>query len=92
MVVRSKNEQEFLSFYLYMCLKTRQDEIYSRQQGTGQPHIYEKHICNFPIPIISLEKQKQLVNAARNATQKRVEAEKDENNFYRVSLEEIKAL
>ena len=56
--VQSKDESKFLTRYLYMCLKTKQDEIYRRQQGTGQPHIYISHIQDFPIPVISIDEQK----------------------------------
>ena len=57
-IVRSKDESKFLTRYLYMCLKVKQDEIYDRQQGTGQPHIYTGHIQDFPIPVISIEEQR----------------------------------
>ena len=57
-VVQSKDESKFLTRYLYMCLKAKQDEIYRRQQGTGQPHIYISHIQDFPIPVISIDEQK----------------------------------
>ncbi len=57
-VVKSKDESKFLTRYLYMCLKVKQDEIYNRQQGTGQPHIYTEHIQDFPIPIISIDEQR----------------------------------
>ena len=43
-----------------MCMKFKQDDIYSRQQGTGQPHIYIWHIEDFPIPIMSINQQKKL--------------------------------
>lgn len=57
-IVRSRDESKFLTRYLYMCLKAKQDEIYDRQQGTGQPHIYTSHIQDFPIPVISIDEQK----------------------------------
>ncbi|MDE0292524.1 MAG: hypothetical protein OXK19_08510 [Candidatus Dadabacteria bacterium] len=38
-------------------MKSKQGEIYNRQQGTGQPHIYIGHIENFPIPVISNDEQ-----------------------------------
>ena len=60
-VVQSKDESKFLTRYLYMCLKTKQDEIYRRQQGTGQPHIYISHIQDFPIPVISIDEQKSKI-------------------------------
>ena len=56
-VIKSKDESKFLTQYLYMCMKSKQDEIYNRQQGTGQPHIYIGHINNFPIPYISIKEQ-----------------------------------
>lgn len=55
--IKSKNESKFLTRYLYMCLKAMQDQIYDRQQGTGQPHIYISHIHDLPIPILSVEEQ-----------------------------------
>lgn len=61
-LVNSKDESKFLTRYLYMCLKTKQDEIYDRQQGTGQPHIYIDHIWDFPVPIISIEEQTSIIN------------------------------
>ena len=61
-VTKSKDESMFLSRYLYMCMRTKQDEIYRRQQGTGQPHIYISHIRDFPIPDLSLEEQKRYLD------------------------------
>ena len=55
--VQSKNESNYLTRYLYFCMKSKQDEIYSRQQGTGQPHIYTKHINDFPIPMLPIAQQ-----------------------------------
>ena len=40
-----------------MCLTAMQDQIYNRQQGTGQPHVYVEHIRDFPVPDISIEEQ-----------------------------------
>ena len=57
-VVQSKDESKYLTRYLYMCLKSMQDPLYRRQQGTGQPHIYIEHIRDFPIPVISIEEQR----------------------------------
>ena len=57
-VVQSKDESKYLTRYLYMCLKSMQDTLYRRQQGTGQPHIYIQHIRDFPIPDISIDEQK----------------------------------
>ena len=82
--IRSKDESRFLTKYLYFCMKLKQTEIYDRQQGTGQPHIYCEHIKDFPIPDISLEEQKNLLKdyiklekAAERGEQKR-KAEENE--------------
>ncbi len=92
LVIRSQDEGRFLSFFLYMCLATRQDEIYERQQGTGQPHIYQEHIQEFPIPNVSLEIQKRLTSKAREAIQKRIQSEQVEKNAYQASVDAISSL
>ena len=60
-VVRSRDETKYLSRYLYMCMRSKQEEIYGRQQGTGQPHVYISHIKDFPIPDITIEDQRTLL-------------------------------
>lgn len=59
--VKSKDETRMLTKYLYMCMSLKQEEIYYRQQGTGQPHIYISHIEDFPIPIIPIEQQRRML-------------------------------
>lgn len=60
-VVRSRDESQTLTKFLYMCMSLKQDEIYYRQQGTGQPHIYISHIEDFPVPIIPIEQQRLML-------------------------------
>ena len=60
-VVKSKDETRFLTQFLYLCMRNKQKEIYERQQGTGQPHIYKSHIEDFPIPDISVNQQRKIV-------------------------------
>ena len=79
-VVRSQNEHEFLSFYLYLCMKAKQQEIYSRQQGTGQPHVYSSHVEDFWIPRLPLEEQDQCVRSVRRALSLRLAAEEEESS------------
>lgn len=47
--------------YLYYLLKTIQDKIYKLQTGTAQPHIYSKDLQNLKIPILSLERQEEII-------------------------------
>ena len=73
MVVRSLDEEEYMTFYLFLCMKAKQEEIYGRQQGTGQPHVYRKHIVDFPIPKLSLAEQWDKVNEAQELSRQRVD-------------------
>ncbi|MCY4147001.1 MAG: N-6 DNA methylase [Chloroflexi bacterium] len=60
-VVRSKDESKYLTRYLYMCMALKQAELYDRQQGTGQPHVYVSHIRDFPVPEVPIERQRNLL-------------------------------
>lgn len=61
LAIRSLDESRYLTKYIYLCLKQKETEIYERQQGTGQAHVYEKHLRDFPIPVLSLEQQATLL-------------------------------
>lgn len=67
LVVQSNDETQFLSFYLYMCLRAKQDELYERQQGTGQPHFYQEQLADFPVPKLSLDDQSAAIADAHSA-------------------------
>lgn len=79
LVIKSKDESEYLSRYLYMCMALKQDEIYNRQQGTGQPHVYDQHIRDFPIPALSIKEQLDLLRdfEAANTEKRRIEDDLD---------------
>ena len=76
-VVKSKDEDIYLTRYLYMCMALKQDEIYARQQGTGQPHIYISHIRDFPVPVMSIQEQHALLREYENAHAQRREIEQE---------------
>ena len=61
MVITSRDESKFLTRFLFWCLRLKQEEIYDRQQGTGQPHIYISHLEDFPIPDIPLRQQRAML-------------------------------
>lgn len=77
-VVKSKDESQILTKFLYMCMSLKQDEIYDRQQGTGQPHIYTSHIEDFPVPIIPIAQQRRMLQQHEevHAQVKRLEKER----------------
>ena len=60
--IRSLDEKKFNSKFIYFCMKLKQDEIYSRQQGVGQPHIYKHHLIDFPIPNLPISSQNILLS------------------------------
>lgn len=92
LVIRSKNEQQFLSFFLYLCLKAQQEVLYSRQEGTGQPHIYRRHVADFPVPRLTLREQRAIVEPARRALQQRLTAQHSETAALDQALVRIESL
>ena len=61
LAIRSLDESRYLTRYICLCLKQKETEIYERQQGTEQAHVYEKHLRDFPIPVLYLELQATLL-------------------------------
>ncbi|GJH40880.1 hypothetical protein RCZ04_14300 [Capnocytophaga sp. HP1101] len=61
-VIFSKEESEITTLYLSEILKMKQKEIYSLQQGAGQPHVYARDLEKINIPIPPIEKQREITN------------------------------
>ena len=61
-VIYSKDEDVYLTTYIYEILRLRQQEIYLLQKGAGQPHVYASDLAQITIPIVSLEKQKEIIS------------------------------
>jgi len=64
--ISPKDENILDVTYLFQILKSKQIEIYSNQEGGGQPHIYPKHFDDFEIPLPPLEIQQQIVVEIEN--------------------------
>ena len=79
-VVRSKNETQYMTEYMYYILKLKQDEIYKMQKGAGQPHVYPNDIATITIPIVSIEKQNEIAEHIQSirATARRLQEEAKE--------------
>ena len=69
-VVRSRDENIYLTRYLYICMYKRQEEIYEKQEGSGQEHIYARHIQDMPIPALDIEQQRDIVNGFNEGEEK----------------------
>ena len=67
--------------FLYYLLKNMQKQIYKKQSGAAQPHIYSKDLQNLKIPIPSLERQKEIVEYCEknDALIKQLEMEIEQN-------------
>ena len=76
LIVQSKDESSFSSLYIYLCMRARQQEIYMRQQGTAQPHIYKDHIQDLPIPKLPLADQQIVINQYLDIESSVIETEK----------------
>ena len=65
-VIFSKDNNVFLTKYIYEILRLRQKEIYLLQKGAGQPHVYASDLAQITIPVISIEKQMEIILHCNN--------------------------
>lgn len=59
-MIYSKDETSITTLFLSEILKCKQSEIYSLQQGAGQPHVYARDLEKLQIPLPPLEKQNEI--------------------------------
>ena len=65
-IVKSQDEQEVSTYFMYLVMKTKQQAIYQMQQGAGQPHVYTNDLGELNIPVPPLELQKELSAEIKN--------------------------
>ena len=65
-VIFSKDNNVFLTKYIYEILRLRQKEIYLLQKGAGQPHVYASDLAQITIPVVSIEKQMEIIMYCNN--------------------------
>ena len=61
-VIYSKDELRYMTKYLFEVLKLQQKSIYRLQTGAAQPHVYAADLQMLNIPVVSIEKQQEIVN------------------------------
>ena len=61
-VIYSKEELRYMTKYLFEVLKLQQKSIYRLQTGAAQPHVYAADLQMLNIPIVSIDKQRDIVN------------------------------
>lgn len=68
-VIYSRDENRFLTTYLYEVLRYLQSVIYRLQVGAAQPHVYPSDLMNIQIPCLPIEQQKTIVKNTTNLRQ-----------------------
>lgn len=61
-VIYSKDELRYMTKYLFEVLKLQQKGIYRLHTGAAQPHVYATDLQMLNIPIVSIDKQRDIVN------------------------------
>lgn len=59
--ISPNDSSKLFTKFLYLLLKSKQEEIYKLQVGGAQPHIYPKSFIGFNIPLPPIEVQEEIV-------------------------------
>ena len=62
--LKSKDEEKYLTKFLYYALRLIQSDIYLLQKGSDQPHVYASDIQYVKVPAVSVPIQKKALAAA----------------------------
>lgn len=76
-VIYSRDENRFLTTYLYEVLRYLQSVIYRLQVGAAQPHVYPADLMNIQIPCLPIEQQKTIVEKMTNIRQRAMALQAD---------------
>lgn len=76
-VIKSVNEKEISTFYLYCVMKAKQRFIYNMQQGAGQPHVYSRDLSKLKIPLPPLSVQNKIAEEVKRRMQKAEQLQKE---------------
>ena len=70
--LKSKDEDKYLTKFLYYALRLIQSDIYLLQKGSDQPHVYASDIQCIKVPAVSVPIQKKAL-AEAHAIEKEIE-------------------
>lgn len=65
-VIRSFDENKYITKLLYYCLKKQQQAIYDLKQGSNPPHVYAEDLKQLYVPNIPISKQQEILNNINN--------------------------
>jgi len=75
-VIKSLDEKDISTFYLYCVMKAKQKFIYNMQQGAGQPHVYSRDLSKLKIPLPLLSVQNKIADEVKNRMQRAEQLQK----------------
>jgi len=76
-VIKSLEEKEILTFYLFCVMKAKQKFVYNMQQGAGQPHVYSRDLSKLKIPLPPLSVQNKIADEVKRRMQKAKQLQKE---------------
>ncbi len=62
--VKSKDENKYITKFIYYLFKLIQDDIFLLQKGPDQPHVYPEDIAHLMLPDISPKVQRKIIKKA----------------------------
>lgn len=65
-IIRSTDENNYITKLLYYCLKKQQQTIYDLKQGSNPPHVYCDDLKQLYVPNIPFNKQQEIINQINN--------------------------
>lgn len=69
-VIKSLEEKEISTFYLFCVMKAKQKFVYNMQQGAGQPHVYSRDLSKLNIPLPPLSVQNKIADEVKKRKRK----------------------
>lgn len=76
-VIKSLDEKEISTFYLFCVMKAKQKFVYNMQQGAGQPHVYSRDLSKLKIPLPTLVIQNKITEEVKRRMQKSEQLQKE---------------
>ena len=87
-----QGDNTLLTKFIYYCLTSIQEKIYSTKKGGGVPHVHISSIDNFEIPVPPMPVQEEIVRILDSFTELQAELQaelqkrKQQYNYYRDNL------
>ena len=91
-VIKSLDEKEVSTFYLYCVMKAKQKFIYNMQQGAGQPHVYSRDLSNLKIPLPPLAVQNKIADEVKKRMQKAETLQKEAKEELEKAKQEVERI